>query len=71
MADSGIGISPDELKHVFQPFYTTKPEGMGTGLGLSISQGIVRRHEGTLEVVSERGKGSTFFVSLPISRDPA
>jgi signal transduction histidine kinase len=68
VADTGVGIGADELKSVFQPFYTTKPDGKGTGLGLSISLGIVRRHEGTIEVVSERGKGSTFFVSLPIAR---
>ena len=67
VADTGVGISADELKHVFQPFYTTKPEGRGTGLGLSVSQGIVRRHEGTLEVASEPGKGSTFMVSLPLA----
>ena len=68
VADSGVGISAEDLKHVFQPFYTTKPDGKGTGLGLSISLGIVRRHEGTMEVVSERGKGSTFLVSLPVAR---
>jgi signal transduction histidine kinase len=67
VADTGIGISPDEMKHVFQPFYTTKADGKGTGLGLSVSQGIVRRHEGTLEVTSEPGKGSTFMVSLPLA----
>jgi signal transduction histidine kinase len=55
------------MKHVFQPFYTTKADGKGTGLGLSVSQGIVRRHEGTLEVTSEPGKGSTFSVSLPLA----
>jgi signal transduction histidine kinase len=67
VADTGIGIGADELKHVFQPFYTTKPDGRGTGLGLSVSQGIVRRHEGTLEVTSEPGKGSTFMVSLRLA----
>ena len=67
VADTGVGIGPAELKHVFQPFYTTKADGRGTGLGLSVSQGIVRRHEGTLEVTSEPGKGSTFMVSLPLA----
>jgi signal transduction histidine kinase len=68
VSDTGVGIASDELSHVFQPFFTTKPDGKGTGLGLSVSLGIVRKHEGTLEVVSERGKGSTFMVSLPLAR---
>jgi signal transduction histidine kinase len=68
VSDTGVGIASDELSHVFQPFFTTKPDGKGTGLGLSVSLGIVRKHEGTLEVVSERGKGSTFLVSLPLAR---
>ena len=68
VADTGAGIAPEDLPHVFQPFFTTKPEGEGTGLGLSVSQGIVRNHEGTIEVVSELGKGSTFRVSLPLAR---
>ena len=67
VTDTGVGISAEEMKNVFQPFYTTKPEGRGTGLGLSVTQGIVRRHEGTLEVASEPGKGSTFMVSLPLA----
>ena len=69
VSDTGTGIDADELPHVFQPFYTTKADGKGTGLGLSVSQGIIRRHEGTIEVVSERGKGSTFLVSLPLARE--
>jgi signal transduction histidine kinase len=68
VSDTGVGIASDELSHVFQPFFTTKPDGKGTGLGLSVSLGIVRKHEGTLEVMSERGKGSTFMVSLPLAR---
>ena len=68
VADTGVGISAENLQHVFQPFFTTKPEGQGTGLGLSVSLGIVRNHEGTLEVQSEPGKGSTFRVSLPLAR---
>jgi signal transduction histidine kinase len=67
VSDTGVGIASEQLPHVFQPFFTTKPEGEGTGLGLSVSLGIVRNHEGTIEVVSERGKGTTFLVSLPLT----
>lgn len=68
VSDTGVGIAADALPHVFQAFFTTKAEGRGTGLGLSVSQGIVRNHEGTIEVVSEPGKGSTFLISLPLGR---
>jgi two-component system NtrC family sensor kinase len=67
VSDTGVGMGVEELRHIFQPFYTTKPEGKGTGLGLSVSLGIVRRHEGTMEVTSERGKGTAFVVSLPLA----
>ena len=68
VSDTGVGIAAEEAPHLFQPFFTTKPDGKGTGLGLSVSQGIIRSHEGTIAVVSERGKGSTFLVSLPLAR---
>jgi signal transduction histidine kinase len=67
VSDTGIGMTREQLARVFEPFYTTKPEGQGTGLGLAVSAGIVRKHEGTLEAFSEPGKGSTFVVSLPIA----
>ncbi len=67
VSDTGIGMTSEQLARVFEPFYTTKPEGQGTGLGLAVSAGIVRKHEGTLEAFSEPGKGSTFVVSLPIA----
>jgi two-component system NtrC family sensor kinase len=66
IADSGRGIAPEHLPHIFNPFYTTKPRGIGTGLGLSISHGIVREHEGSLRVHSEPGHGARFEVRLPI-----
>ena len=66
ISDTGQGISPDDLKRIFDPFYTTKPVGEGTGLGLSIAFGIVERHGGSIEVISEPGAGTTFTVNLPI-----
>lgn len=67
-ADTGPGIPPDEIDHLFDPFYTTKKVGEGTGLGLSISYGIVQDHGGRLWVESELGKGTTFHIDLPICR---
>jgi len=64
--DNGIGMTPDQLKRLFQPFYTTKEVGKGTGLSLVVSLSIVESHGGTIEVRSEKGVGSTFVVSLPI-----
>lgn len=65
--DNGIGIPKDKLKHIFEPFYTTKEKGKGTGLGLSISYGIMQRLGGTILVESEVYKGTTFIVEIPIS----
>jgi PAS domain S-box-containing protein len=62
--DSGIGISPEHLPYIFQPFYRVGQEGDGTGLGLSISKDIVERHGGTITVESEPGRGSRFAVRL-------
>lgn len=64
--DNGIGIPKDKLKHIFEPFYTTKEKGKGTGLGLSISFGIMQRLGGTILVESEINKGTTFIVEIPI-----
>ncbi len=63
-ADNGIGLSPEELKRIFEPFYTTKSRG--TGLGLSVSYGIVERHGGHIDVKSVPGKGTLFSVRLPL-----
>jgi two-component system NtrC family sensor kinase len=63
--DSGMGIPPENIRHVFDPFFTTKEVGEGTGLGLSVSYGIVKQHGGTIEVQSENGAGATFTVKLP------
>ncbi len=67
VTDDGTGMSPETMKRVFDPFFTTRPvgEGRGTGLGLSISHAIATAHGGTLTVRSEPGKGSTFRLELP------
>jgi len=66
-SDTGIGIKPEDMKYIFDPFYTTKPVGRGTGLGLSLVYGIIRTHGGYIEVKSEINKGTTFSVYLPIA----
>jgi two-component system NtrC family sensor kinase len=65
--DTGPGIPPSEQAKIFEPFYTTKPQGQGTGLGLSICYGIVREHAGRIEVVSQPGAGARFRVVLPLN----
>lgn len=67
-ADTGCGIPPENLNKLFDPFFTTKGVGQGTGLGLSVSLGIVQRHGGHIRVQSEVGKGSRFFIWLPMQR---
>ncbi|MFH2103458.1 MAG: ATP-binding protein [Chloroflexota bacterium] len=66
IGDDGPGIPEDIQLKIFDPFYTTKPEGSGTGLGLSICHGVVSEHGGTIRVESEAGKGATFTVELPV-----
>jgi signal transduction histidine kinase len=66
IADTGSGISAENLGHLFEPFFTTKPVGKGTGLGLSIAYGIVQKHQGRIEVKSEIDVGTTFCIWLPI-----
>jgi signal transduction histidine kinase len=66
--DNGPGIPEDVLTRVFDPFFTTKPVGEGTGLGLSIVHGIIDRHGGEIGVDSRPGEGTTFTISLPVSK---
>jgi len=69
--DTGCGIPAENLPRIFQPFFTTKPPGQGTGLGLSICHRIVSEMGGTIDVESERGRGTTFRVRLPAAPAPA
>jgi two-component system NtrC family sensor kinase len=64
--DTGVGIAPEHLDRIYDPFFTTKPRGRGTGLGLSVSYGIVKEHAGTLTAESAPGEGSRFVISLPV-----
>jgi adenylate cyclase len=68
ITDSGVGIPPDVLPKIFQPFFTTKPPGEGSGLGLDIVRKIIEKHQGTIGVDSVPGK-TTFTISLPIDRE--
>lgn len=63
--DDGTGIAPEILPHLFEPFLTTKETGRGVGLGLAISHSILERHNGSIEVQSEIGRGTTFTITLP------
>ncbi len=67
-ADSGVGIEPDHIQHIFDPFFTTKEEGKGTGLGLAICHSIIEGHGGQISVKSQRGKGTTFTILLPVDQ---
>lgn len=64
--DTGVGIASGNLKRIMEPFFTTKEEGHGTGLGLAICRRVIQEHQGTIEVASELGKGTTINIVLPV-----
>ncbi len=66
VSDNGMGISQEHINRIFEPFFTTKPEGEGTGLGLSMAYGMTQRHGGAMDVESRHGKGTDFFMYLPM-----
>lgn len=66
ICDTGVGIIPENLQHIFEPFFSTKQNASGIGLGLAIVHGIIQSHKGRIQVFSEPGKGTTFAVSLPL-----
>ena len=68
--DTGTGISRENIKKIYDPFFTTKAAGKGTGLGLSVSYGIVREHGGNISVDSRPGAGTSFKLELPLVRKP-
>ena len=67
IADNGPGIAADNLPRVFDPFFTTRPEGKGTGLGLSFAYGVVREHGGRISARNEAGGGATILIELPLN----
>ena len=66
ISDTGCGISKDDLPKIFEPFFSTKGQ-KGTGLGLAVIWGIIDNHNGTINVESEEGKGTTFIIRLPFT----
>nr|MBA2735485.1 PAS domain-containing sensor histidine kinase [Pyrinomonadaceae bacterium] len=68
VADTGEGISGENINKIFDPFFTTKGIGNGTGLGLAVSYGIVQEHAGTIEAKSENGDGTKFRLNFPVAQ---
>ena len=71
VVDTGVGVPPELLDRIFDPFFSTRGVGEGTGLGLAVSYAIIEAHGGTIEVKSAVGRGSTFRVVLPAARSIA
>ncbi|HLN55155.1 MAG TPA: ATP-binding protein [Bacteroidales bacterium] len=69
ISDNGIGIAPDDIPHIFEPFFSTKRDASGIGLGLAIVHGIIKSHNGRIGVKSEPGRGTTISVNLPLIAD--
>ena len=66
ISDNGSGIAKENLNKIFEPFFTTKELGKGTGLGLHLGYNIIKKHNGTIDVKIELGKGTTFSIQIPI-----
>lgn len=64
---TGVGIAPEDLPKVMEPFFTTKPEGKGTGLGLAICRRVMQEHGGTINIESQVGRGTTVRLELPVA----
>ena len=71
VSDTGCGITPEVMPHLFEPFFTTKEQGKGTGLGLATVYGIVKQHEGWIEVETKPGQGTCFRIFIPLTPPPA
>ena len=69
IVDTGCGISEANLKRVFEPFFTTRPEGKGQGLGLSVAYSAIEKHKGKLAINSREGKGTVIEVRLPVLKE--
>jgi len=69
ISDTGSGIPPEVIPKIFDPFFTTKEVGKGTGLGLNMAYNIIKKHQGTIDVESEVGKGTTFTIRLQVEPD--
>jgi signal transduction histidine kinase len=68
ISDTGEGIPKENIPKIFDPFFTTKEVGKGTGLGMNVVYNIIKKHNGTIDVDSEIGKGSTFTIQIPIDQ---
>jgi len=71
ISDNGLGITPEDIPHIFEPFFSTKQNASGIGLGLAIVHGIIESHKGKIEVRSEQGKGTTISITLPLIKNKA
>jgi two-component system NtrC family sensor kinase len=69
--DNGVGMSPEVLKRVFHPFFTTKPVGSGTGIGLTLTDNIIKRHHGEIDISTREGVGTTVHIVLPVGAGPS
>jgi two-component system NtrC family sensor kinase len=68
ITDNGVGIAPEDIPHIFEPFFSTKEKASGIGLGLAIVHGIVQNHNGKIDVESELGRGTTLSITLPVAK---